>query len=318
MSLPDQGPGDTVQPPRNTYSGRLQFDRTRHLKESLIEGLLLLTASVAVFVTVAIIAILLYESAGFFSHVSLVEFLTGTQWTPLFADPKFGILPLVSGTITVAAVALAVAIPMGTVIAIYLSEFASHRVRETVKPFLEMLESVPTVVFGYFALLYVTPFLQIFMPWLPGFNMLAAGIVIGLFIIPYISSVAEDAMRAVPMAMREGSYAMGATRFQTAIRVVTPAAVSGIIASYVLAVSRAIGETMVVAIAAGLQPRFTFDPTEPAATITAFIAATALGDVEHGSVSYQSIFAAGLVLVLMTLALNIFGHWIRKRYREVY
>jgi len=318
MAPPPQGLTDTVDTPRASSAGRLEFNRLRNLKELLIEGLLLFTASVAVFVTVAIIVILLYESAGFFRHVSLVEFLTGTVWTPLFADPKFGILPLVSGTITVAAVALAVAIPMGTVIAIYLSEFASHRVRESVKPFLEMLESVPTVVFGYFALLYVTPFLQIFIPGLPGFNMLAAGIVIGLFIIPYISSVAEDAMRAVPMAMREGSYAMGATRFQTAIRVVTPAAVSGIIASYVLAVSRAIGETMVVAIAAGLQPRFTFDPTEPAATITAFIAATALGDVEHGSISYQSIFAAGLVLVIMTLALNIFGHWVRKRFREVY
>ncbi len=298
--------------------GRLGHNTARHVKERVIEAILFFAASSAVAVTIAIVGILLYESAGFFEHVTVWEFLTGTVWTPLFNDPKFGILPLVAGTLTVAAVALAVAIPMGTIIALYLSEFAPHSVRETVKPFLELLEAVPTVVFGYFALLYFTPFLQIFVPGLPGFNMLAPGIVIGVMIIPYISSVSEDAMRAVPMSMREGSYAMGATRFQTAIRVVTPAAISGIVAAYVLAVSRAIGETMVVAIAAGLQPTFTFNPMEPAATITAFIVQVSMGDLPHGSIGYQSIFAAGLVLVCMTLALNIFGHFMRKRYREVY
>jgi phosphate transport system permease protein len=298
--------------------GRLGHNATRHVKERVIEAILFLAASSAVGVTIAIVGILVYESAGFFQHVTVWEFLTGTVWTPLFNDPKFGILPLVAGTLTVAAVALAVAIPMGTIIAIYLSEFAPHSVRETVKPFLELLEAVPTVVFGYFALLYFTPFLQIFVPGLPGFNMLAPGIVIGVMIIPYISSVSEDAMRAVPMSMREGSYAMGATRFQTAVRVVTPAAISGIVAAYVLAVSRAIGETMIVAIAAGLQPTFTFNPMEPAATITAFIVQVSMGDLPHGSIGYQSIFAAGLVLVCMTLALNIFGHFMRKRYREVY
>lgn len=297
----------------------LKHKKSRHLKERFIEALLMFCGLVAVFTTVAIVCILLYESAAFFSHVSLVEFLTDTQWTPLFADAHYGILPLVSGTLTVAGVALLVAIPMGTIIAIYLSEFAPHRIREIVKPFLEMLEAVPTVVFGYFALLFVTPLLQAtILPELPGFNMLAPGIVIGIFITPYIASVSEDAMRAVPMSMREGAYAMGSTKLQVAIRIVTPAAVSGIIAAYVLAVSRAIGETMVVAIAAGLNPTLTFNPMEPAATITAFIAQVALGDLPHGSIGYQSIFAAGLTLVLMTLGFNIVGHLMRRRFREAY
>ena len=299
-------------------SARLQRRFFRNIKERTIEAVLLLAALSAVATTVAIVWILVYESLGFFRHVGIVEFLTDLQWTPLFEDAHYGILPLVSGTLTVAFVALAVAIPMGTVVAIYLSEFAPQRVREAVKPFLELLEAVPTVVFGYFALLFVTPLLQKLYPDLPGFNMLAPGLVIGIFIIPYISSVAEDAMRAVPMAMREGSYAMGATRFQTAVRVITPAAASGIIAAYILAISRAIGETMVVAIAAGLQPTFTFNPLEPAATITAYIVQVALGDLPHGSIGYQSIFAAGLVLVLMTLGFNVVGHYMRRRFREVY
>lgn len=299
-------------------SDRLQKKVFRHTKERVIEFILFLAGLSAVATTIAIVCILVYESAVFFRHVSVVEFLTGTVWTPLFENPKYGILPLVSGTLTVAFVALVVAIPMGTIVAIYLSEFAPHVVRETVKPFLELLEAVPTVVFGYFALLFVTPALQMLYPELPGFNMLAPGIVIGIFIIPYISSVAEDAMRAVPMSMREGSYAMGATRFQTAVRVIAPAASSGIIAAFILAISRAIGETMVVAIAAGLQPTFTFNPLEPAATITAYIVQVALGDLPHGSIGYQSIFAAGLVLVLMTLGFNVFGHYLRRRYREAY
>ncbi len=299
-------------------SVRLRRNATRHIKERVIELLLLLAGLSAVATTVAIVCILVYESAALFEHVSIVEFLTDTQWTPLFADAHYGILPLVSGTLTVAFVALAIAIPMGTIVALYLSEFAPHALREVVKPFLELLEAVPTVVFGYFALLFVTPMLQKLYPDLPGFNMLAAGIVIGIFIIPYISSVAEDAMRAVPMAMREGSYAMGATRFQTAVRVITPAAISGIVAAYILAISRAIGETMVVAIAAGLQPTLTFNPLEPAATITAYIVQVALGDLPHGSIGYQSIFAAGLVLVLMTLGFNVVGYALRRRFREVY
>ena len=304
--------------PELTISKRLAKNVRRNFFERIIEFILMLAALSAVFTTLSIIAILLYESLSFFKHVSIIDFLTDTQWTPLFEDAHYGILPLVSGTLTTSAIALVVAVPIGTIGAIYLSEFASHKVRETVKPILELLVGVPTVVFGYFALLFVTPLLQKFIPGLPGFNMLGPGIVIGIMIIPYISSVAEDAMRAVPMSMREGSYAMGATRFQTAVRVVTPAAISGIIAAYILGISRAVGETMVVAIAAGQQPNFTFDPMEGAATITAYIVQVAMGDLPHGSIGYQSIFAAGLVLMLMTLAFNILGHISRKKFREVY
>jgi phosphate transport system permease protein len=299
-------------------SDRLARKFRRHLLERGIEFLLLLAALSAVLTTIAIVCILLYESFAFFKHVSVWEFLTDTQWTPLFADAHYGIMPLVSGTLTISAVALLFAIPVGTISAIYLSEFASHRVRESVKPILELLESVPTIVFGYFALLLVTPLLQKFIPDLPTFNMLGPGIVIGIMIVPYIASVAEDAMRAVPMSMREGSYAMGATRFQTAVNVVTPAAISGIIAAYILAISRAIGETMVVAIAAGQQPNLTFNPMDSAATITAYIVQVAMGDLPHGSIGYQSIFAAGLVLMLITLTFNLLGHFTRKKFREVY
>jgi phosphate transport system permease protein len=312
-------PAIPVHPEDVVISESLKHRRNRIIKERVIETLLMLAGLTAVFTTVAIIWILVSESAAFFTHVSIVDFLTDTLWTPLFADPHYGILPLIAGTLTVAFVALAIAIPMGTIIAIYLSEFAHHTVRETLKPFLEMLEAVPTVVFGYFALLFVTPLLQnTILPGLPGFNMLAPGIVIGIFITPYIASVAEDSMRAVPMSMREGAYAVGATKLQVATKIVTPAAISGIIAAYILAISRAIGETMVVAIAAGLNPTLTFNPLEPAATITAYIVQVSLGDLPHGSIGYQSIFAAGLTLVLMTLGFNIFGHWMRKRYREVY
>jgi phosphate transport system permease protein len=260
----------------------------------------------------------LYESAAFFDHVSLKDFLTDTMWTPLFADAHYGIAPLIAGTLTVTLVALVLAVPLGTVIAIYLSEFAPTKVRETVKPILELLGAVPTVVFGYFALQFVTPALQVLMPELPGFNMLSAGIVIGLMIVPYVSSVSEDAMRAVPRYMREGSYAMGATRLQTALRVVVPGAFSGLAAAYILGISRAVGETMVVAIAAGMQPNLTFDPREPAATITAYIVQVSLGDLPHGSIGYQSIFAAGLVLMLITLVFNVIGFFLTRRFREAY
>ncbi|MCL5669281.1 MAG: phosphate ABC transporter permease subunit PstC [Gammaproteobacteria bacterium] len=290
----------------------------RHIKERLVEFLLFLAALSAVATTAAIVAILVYESIGFFKHVPLLDFLTDTQWTPLFSDAHYGILPLLSGTLMVALVALSVAVPLGTITAIYLSEFAPHKVREVVKPVLELLEGVPTVVYGYFALLFVTPLLQKFLPNLPGFSILSAGLVIGVMIIPYVSSVAEDAMRAVPMHIREGAYAMGSTRFQTALRVVTPAAISGIVAAYILGISRAVGETMVVAVAAGLQPNLTWNPMEPAATITAYIVQVSLGDLPHGSIGYQTIFAAGLMLLLITLLFNIAGHLLRKRFREAY
>lgn len=290
----------------------------RYVRERIIESLLFLAAFSSVAITVAIVVILVRESLGFFEHVSIVDFLTDTQWTPLFDDAHYGILPLVAGTLVTAGVALAVAIPLGTIIALYLSEFAPHRVREVVKPVLELLDGIPTIVYGYFALLFVTPLLQYFFPELPGFNMLSAGLVMGVMIIPYVSSISEDAMRAVPMHIREGSYAMGATRFQTALYVVTPAAFSGIAAAYILGISRAIGETMIVAVAAGMQPNFTWNPMEPAATITAYIVQVSLGDLPHGSIGYQTIFVAGLTLMLMTLVFNIAGHWLRKRFREIY
>ena len=292
--------------------------RYRKLRDRTIELFLLAAGMVAVLTTLAIVAILLIESSAFFEHVSLREFLTGTMWTPLFADAHYGILPLIAGTLTTTVVALLLAVPLGTIIAIYLSEFATTRVRETVKPILELLGAVPTVVYGYFALVMVTPVLQKLMPELPGFNMLSAGLVIGLMIVPYVSSVSEDAMRAVPRYMREGSYAMGATRLQTALRVVVPGAFSGLAAAYILGISRAVGETMVVAIAAGMQPNLTFDPREPAATITAYIVQVSLGDLPHGSIGYQSIFAAGLVLMFITLIFNVIGFFLTRRFREAY
>jgi phosphate transport system permease protein len=299
-------------------SKRLAKNIQRNFVERVIEIILMFAALTATFITIGIVYILVTEASGFFKEVSIIEFLTSRQWSPLFEDAHYGILPLISGTLTTSFVALSIAIPIGTVAAIYLSEFASHKARETVKPVLELLVGVPTVVFGYFALLFVTPLLQKLNPDLPTFNMLGPGIVMGIMIIPYIASVAEDAMRAVPMQMREGSYAMGATKFQTAIRVVTPAATSGIIAAYILGISRAVGETMVVAIAAGQQPTFTFNPLEGAATITAYIVQVAMGDLPHGSLGYQSIFAAGMVLFVITFVFNILGHMARKRFAERY
>lgn len=305
-------------PVMSVPSDRLKKDHTRHIKERVIEAVLLLAACVSVFTTTAIVYILVKESWVFFQHVPLTDFLFDTQWTPLFDDAHYGIMVLLSGTITSSAVALLVAIPLGTVIAIYLSEFAPFSVREIAKPFLELLGGIPTIIYGYFALLFLTPLLQKIFPSLPGFNLLSAGIVMGIMIIPYVASLSEDAMRAVPMALREGSYAMGATRLQTSLRVVVPSAVSGIAAAYILGVSRAVGETMILAVAAGMQPNLTFNPTEPGATVTSFIVQVALGDLPHGSIGYQTIFAAGLTLMLLTLAFNLVGYYMRKKYREVY
>jgi len=292
--------------------------RVTRIRERIIETLLFLAAFSSVLITAGIVGVLVYESATFFAHVSLVEFFTDTMWTPLFANPRFGILPLIAGTMVTTLVALAVALPIGTIVAVYLSEFAPARVREGLKPVLELLSAVPTVVYGYFALLFVAPLLQRVIPELPTFNMLSAGIVMGIMIIPYVSSLSEDAMRAVPMSLRESAFSLGANRIITAMRVVYPAALSGIIASYILAISRALGETMIVAIAAGMQPNLTLDPREPAATITAFIVQVSLGDLPHGSIGYQSIFAAGITLFAITLAFNILGYVLRKRFREAY
>jgi phosphate transport system permease protein len=288
------------------------------VRERIIEFAMFLCALSSVGITVGIVGILLVESWHFFENVSIIDFLTDTQWTVLFENPRYGIMPLVAGTVVTSAVALLVALPLGTVIAIYLSEYASTRFREILKPILELLSAVPTVVFGYFALLFVTPLLQRLLPALPGFNMLSAGIVIGIMIIPYVASLSEDAIRAVPVQIREGSYAMGATRLQTAVRVLVPSAFSGIASAYVLGFSRAVGETMVVAIAAGQQPNLTFNPMDGAATITAYIVQVSLGDLPHGSIAYQSIFAAGLTLICLTLIFNIAGYLLRKRFREIY
>ncbi len=299
-------------------SDRLSKNAMRHVSERLIESLLFGAAAVSVLTTIGIVYVLVSESIQFFQNVSIVDFLTDTQWTPLFDDAHFGIMVLVSGTVVSSLVALAVAIPMGTIIAIYLSEFANGKVREIAKPILELLGGIPTIVFGYFALLIVTPLLQKIFPELPGFSLLSAGLVMGIMIVPYIASLSEDAMRAVPMSLREGSYAMGGTRLYTALHVVVPAAFSGLAASYILAISRAVGETMILAVAAGMQPNLTWNPAEPAATITSFIVQVALGDLPHGSIGYQTIFAAGLTLILITLMFNILGQWLRRRFRENY
>jgi phosphate transport system permease protein len=292
--------------------------RVMRMNEKLVEFLLFLCAASSVLITAAIVGVLVYESYGFFRHVPIVEFLTDTMWTPLFSEPRYGILPLLCGTLLTTVVAMCVAGPLGLTAAIYLSEFASPPVREGIKPTLELLSGVPTVVYGFFALLFVTPLLQRFIPGLPGFNVLSAGIVMGIMIIPYVASLSEDAMRAVPNALRDGSLALGATRLETALMVVFPSALSGIAAAFVLGISRAVGETMVVAIAAGQQPNLTFDPREPAATVTAYIVQVALGDLPHGSIGYQTIFAAGLTLLLITLVFNVIAFWLRAKFREAY
>jgi phosphate transport system permease protein len=286
--------------------------------EWFIERALFLCAALSVFTTAGIIVVLAIETAGFLREVSIVEFLTGTEWTPLFANKRFGVLPLVAGTALVSAIAMAVALPMGLLSAIYLSEYAPDAVRRVVKPILEILAGVPTVVYGYFALMFVTPLLQRVIPGLSGFNALSPGIVMGIMILPLVSSLSEDAMRAVPRGLREGAYALGATRMQTALTVVVPAAFSGITAASILAVSRAIGETMIVAIAAGQQPRFTSNPLVPIETMTAYIVQVSLGDTPQGTLEYRTIFAVGMLLFLMTFALNLVSTWLRDRFREEY
>jgi phosphate transport system permease protein len=292
--------------------------RLRHLLEILIERALFLCAAGSIFVTGGIILVLFFETAAFLSEVPITEFLFGTVWTPLFHDKHFGVLPLVAGTLLASAIAMAVALPAGLVTAVYLSEYAPPILRRTVKPVLELLAGVPTVVYGYFALLYVTPKLQAFVPGLAGFNALGPGIVMGIMILPLVSSLSEDALRSVPNGLREGAYALGATRMEAALRVVVPAAFSGISAACVLAVSRAVGETMIVAIAAGQQPRLTLDPRVPVETMTAYIVQVSLGDTPAGTIEYRTIFAVGMLLFVSTFILNLFSNWLRERFREEY
>src|SRR5262245_2600040 len=283
----------------------------RYWKDRLVRWVLFVAALSSIAVTTGIVAILLAESSVLFRNVSLWEFLTDVEWAPSFDPPHHGILPLVAGTVVTTAIALAVALPIGTMIAIYLSEYAPFALREIIKPVLELLSAVPTVVYGYFALLSVAPLLQSLIADLPTQSMLSAGIVMGIMIIPYVSSLSEDAMRAVPMLLREGAYALGANKMITSLKVVYPAALSGIGAAYILGISRAIGETMIVAIAAGTESKLTLDPTDSAATITASIVQVIMGDAPHGSTGYRAIFAAGLTLFLMTLGFNILGHILR-------
>lgn len=290
--------------------------------ERVIELVLFVAAVSAIAIIGGILYVVLSEAIKFFGQVSFLEFVTSTVWTPTFDDPSYGIAPLLSGTFMSTIVALAVAVPLGLLVAVYLSEFASSHLRELIKPTMELLAGVPTVVYGYFALLFITPLLQrALAPFgieLPGFNLLSAGIVMGLMIIPTIASLSEDALRAVPRSMREGSLALGATRLETALRVVFPAAVSGVASAVILGMSRAVGETMIVAIAAGQQPVIVTSPTQQGATVTAFIAQVALGDIPFGTLEYSSIFAAGLALLVLTLVFNLVAFALQRRFREVY
>ena len=288
--------------------------------EQAIKGLLFLAAVLSVLTTAGIVFSLLEETISFFGDVGLGAFLGGTDWSPLFANPSFGVLPLVTGTLLVTVIALAVAVPIGLGAAVYLAEYASPRVRRAVKPVLELLAGVPTIVFGYFALLFFTPEVlkPLFGESLSGFNALSAGVIMGFMVVPTIASISEDAMSSVPAALREGAFGLGSTKLQVSTRVVFPAALSGIVASFVLGASRAVGETMIVLIAAGLQPNLTGDPRESIETMTTFIAATAKGDAPVGSTAYQAIFAVGTLLFVMTFAMNLLSIRFVRKYRQVY
>jgi len=290
----------------------------KNLHETIIERFLLFCSLITIFTTLGIIGVLLFETISFFREVSIVEFLTDTEWTPLFSAKRFGVMPLFAGTFLTTIIALVVAVPLGLTISVYLSEYADKRFRSIVKPVLEVLAAVPTVVYGFFALVYVTPLLQKIIPDLAGFNALSPGIVMGIMILPLISSLSEDALYAVPKVLREGSFALGATKFQTARKVMLPAAFSGISVSIILAISRAIGETMIVAIAAGQQPRLTFNPLVPIETATTYIVQVSQGDVPHDSIEYKTIFSVGITLFVITLILNNISFWLKKRYHQAY
>jgi phosphate transport system permease protein len=292
----------------------------RRAGEAVIRALLFIAALLSVLTTVGIVFSLSTETIAFFGDVGIGEFITGTEWSPLFSDPKFGVLPLVTGTLLVTAIALVVAIPLGLGTAIYLAEYARPRTRRIVKPMIELLAGIPTIVFGYFALTYFTPTILNGLLGLdvPVFNALSAGIVMGFMVLPTVASISEDAMSAVPRSLREGAFGLGANKLQVSLRVVVPAALSGIVAAIVLGVSRAIGETMIVLVAAGQQPNLTFDPRESVETITTFIAATAKGDIASGSTAYKTIFAVGMTLFLMTLLMNAIAIRFVRRYRQVY
>ena len=286
--------------------------------EDLVKGVLALCALISVLTTIGIIIALLEPSIEFFREVSIVEFFSGDRWAPLFEPASFGVRPLLVGTLVVTFWACVVCLPFGLGAAIYMSEYARPRVRNILKPALETLAGIPTVVFGFFALTFFTPFLQDLGLGVNVFNVLAAGLVVGVMLIPIVASVSEDAMTAVPQELRDGAYGLGATRLQVSTRIVVPAAISGIVASYVLAISRAIGETMIVLIAAGGLAQITFDPREQSQTMTAFIGATGVGDVPTGSIEYKTIFAVGLTLFVITFAMNMVSIRLVRKYREIY
>ncbi len=288
------------------------------LSNTVARNILFLFASITILTTLGIIISLLRDSIGFFAEISIKDFLLGRVWTPLFSDPQFGVLPLVSGTILITFVSALISIPIGLFTAIYLSEYANRKVRKVIKPILEVLAGIPSIVFGYFALTAITPFLKNIIPQTEIFNALSASIAVGVMTIPLVSSLSEDALRAVPDSLRQGALALGSTKMETSLKVVVPAAISGISASFVLAISRAIGETMIVTIAAGARPNLTFNPLQSVQTMTSFIVQASQGDNPHGTVGYYSLFAVGLLLFLITLGLNVLSHHMVDKYRKEY
>jgi phosphate transport system permease protein len=312
-SLQSGAPAPSSSPPLN-----LGRRRDRDLGERIIGAVLFGCAALSAFITLGIVAVLLVETVAFFSEVSVVEFLTGTVWTPLFEEPSFGILPLLGGSFLVAGGAALVALPIGLLTAIFLSEYAPTRLRAVLKPALELLAGIPTVVYGYFALTFVTPLIRVFFPSTEFYNAASASIVVGLMIIPTVASLSEDAIRAVPRALREGAFGLGATKFEVSTRVVVPSALSGIIASFILAISRAVGETMAVSIAAGNTPRLTLNPLESIQTMTAYIVQASLGDTPQGTIAFRSLFAVGFTLFVITLVMNLVSQLVLARYREQY
>ena len=304
----------------NVMTGRTSPRRRKsaHFEGSIVKWIFFGCATLSILTTVAILVTLIYQASSFFFEVSLWEFLTGTRWTPILKPRAYGVLPLVSGTLLVTLIAAAVALPIGLMTAIFLSEYAPDKIRRIIKPILEILAGIPTVVYGYFALTFVTPLLQGIFDNLIIFNALSAGLVMGVMIIPMVSSLSEDAMMSVPRSLREAAYALGATRYEVSLRVIVPAALSGIIAAFILALSRAIGETMLVTIAAGATPRMSFDPMESIQTMTAYIVQLSLGEAPVGSLEYNTIFAVGVLLFAMTFVMNLLGFWVVRRFREVY
>ncbi len=297
--------------------------RFRRRRRSAVESrmarwVFMLCALVSILATVGIVVSLVSQSMGFFREVPVWEFLFGTNWSPILKPTSFGVLPLVAGTVLVAILAAGVAVPVGLATAIFLAEYAPPGVRKTVKPTLEVLAGIPTVVYGYFALTFVTPLLQVVFPDMIVFNALSAGLVMGIMIVPMVSSLSEDAMVAVPRSLREAAFALGATRLEVSLKVVVPAALSGIVAAFILAISRAIGETMLVTIAAGATPNLTVNPLEPIQTMTAYIVQLSLGEAVHGSLEFNTIFAVALLLFAITLLMNLVGQWVVRRWREEY